>query len=109
MTFYHRKKFLDGFKMRFQKILIRDCKRFPIAALDFSKSSQRALHDEISKKVANLVELTKRRSLAQVSQERKILDRQSMALDRQIDQLVYKLHNLTPEEVATIEATDRHV
>ena len=36
MTFYHQKKFLDEFKMRFQKILIKDCRRFPIRVINFS-------------------------------------------------------------------------
>ena len=30
MSFYHRKKFLEEYKDRFQKILIKDCKNFPI-------------------------------------------------------------------------------
>lgn len=30
MSFYHRKKYLEEFKDRFQKILIKDCKLFPI-------------------------------------------------------------------------------
>ena len=32
LSFYHRKRYLEEFKMRFQKVLIRDCKRFPIPA-----------------------------------------------------------------------------
>ena len=30
MSFYHKKKFLEEYKDRFQKILIKDCKNFPI-------------------------------------------------------------------------------
>ncbi|MDD5508033.1 MAG: N-6 DNA methylase [Bacteroidales bacterium] len=30
ISFYHRKKFLEEYKDRFQKILIKDCKEFPI-------------------------------------------------------------------------------
>lgn len=33
MSFYHRKKFLEEYKDRFQKILIKDCKEFPIKKL----------------------------------------------------------------------------
>jgi hypothetical protein len=42
MTFYHQKKFLDEFKMRFQKILIKDCRRFPIRVINFSDKSDKA-------------------------------------------------------------------
>jgi len=34
MSFYHRKKFLEEFKDRFQKILIKDCKLFPVKVVD---------------------------------------------------------------------------
>ena len=37
MTFFHRKKFLDEFKMRFQKILIKDCRRFPIYQVNLTR------------------------------------------------------------------------
>ena len=33
MSFYHRKKFLEEYKDRFQKILIKDCKEFPIKTI----------------------------------------------------------------------------
>ncbi|MEO9144725.1 MAG: TaqI-like C-terminal specificity domain-containing protein, partial [Ginsengibacter sp.] len=38
MTFYHKKKFLEEYKDRFQKILIKDCKEFPIKKI--SKENQ---------------------------------------------------------------------
>ena len=47
MTFYHRKRFLDEFKMRFQKILIKDCRRFPIHRLDLTNTTERDRHDHI--------------------------------------------------------------
>ena len=34
MSFYHRKKFLEEFKDRFQKILIKDTKQFPIKLIN---------------------------------------------------------------------------
>jgi hypothetical protein len=33
MSFYHKKKFLEEYKDRFQKILIKDCKNFPIKTI----------------------------------------------------------------------------
>jgi len=37
MAFYHKKKFLEEYKDRFQKILIKDCKYFPIRVLEIEK------------------------------------------------------------------------
>ena len=39
MSFYHRKKFLEEYKDRFQKILIKDCKEFPIKELGIESQS----------------------------------------------------------------------
>ena len=47
MTFYHRKRFLDEFKMRFQKVLIKDCRRFPIRRLELSDGAERSRHDRL--------------------------------------------------------------
>jgi hypothetical protein len=37
ITFYHRKKFLEEFKDRFQKILIKDCKEFPVKSITIDR------------------------------------------------------------------------
>jgi type I restriction-modification system DNA methylase subunit len=37
MSFYHRKKFLEEYKDRFQKILIKDCKEFQIPPISMEK------------------------------------------------------------------------
>ncbi|MCS4434198.1 BREX-1 system adenine-specific DNA-methyltransferase PglX [Aquiflexum gelatinilyticum] len=39
MSFYHKKKFLEEFKDRFQKILIKDAKLFPIKVLDLESQN----------------------------------------------------------------------
>ena len=59
MTFYHRNKFLDEFKMRFQKILIKDCRRFPIRLPDPTNPTDKARHDEIVAKVGAMLDAKK--------------------------------------------------
>jgi hypothetical protein len=41
MAFYHRKVFLDRALQRFQKILIKDAKTFPIRQIDFTTTKKR--------------------------------------------------------------------
>lgn len=60
MIFYHRKKFLDEFKMRFQKILIKDCRQFPIRVIHPSDLSDLARHDEMVSLVEQMLVLNKR-------------------------------------------------
>lgn len=102
MTFYHRKKFLDEFKMRFQKILIKDCKRFPIHIINSSNKSQ---GNQIVKLVKRMLDLNKQLLEIKIPQAKIIIQRQIKAIDQQIDKLVYKLYDLTEEEAKIIESS----
>ncbi|KHJ38945.1 type IIS restriction enzyme Eco57I [Pedobacter glucosidilyticus] len=53
MTFYHKKKFLEEFKDRFQKILIKECKEFPI------KNVQECIQDNFTEIVEEMICLNK--------------------------------------------------
>ncbi|NQY09049.1 MAG: N-6 DNA methylase, partial [Flavobacteriales bacterium] len=52
MSFYHRKKFLEEFKDRFQKILIKDAKEFPIKDITLNEQQK------YTQKVSSIVEQT---------------------------------------------------
>lgn len=51
-----------------------------------------------------MLELRKRLQSAALPQEKNQLQRQIATTDRQIDQLVYELYDLTPEEIQIVEA-----
>jgi hypothetical protein len=104
INFYHQKRFLDEFKMRFQKILIRDCKRFPIHTINFDDPADVARHDQMVSLVNQMLELNKKLSESKVPQITEMLRRQIEATDRQIDQLVYRLYDLTDEEIKIVES-----
>ncbi|MBI4689298.1 MAG: N-6 DNA methylase [Nitrospirae bacterium] len=103
MTFYHRKKFLDEFKMRFQKILIKDCCRFAIRVINFSDSADKARHDKMVSMVDQMLTLNKKLASAKTDHEKTALQRQIEATDKQIDKLVYELYGLTEEEIGIVE------
>ncbi|MBN2381328.1 N-6 DNA methylase [bacterium] len=104
INFYHQKRFLDEFKMRFQKILICDCKRFPIRPIDFDNSDDVAMHDKMINFVDQMLELNKKLAESKMPQTTEMLKRQIDATDRQIDELTYKLYNLTDEEIKIVES-----
>lgn len=86
MSYYHAKAFTDEYKSRFQKILIKDAKKFPIK--NIKEEDQKRFES-----VANqIISAKKENPKADTSQ-----------LENGIDQLVYKLYNLTPEEIKIIE------
>ncbi|MBN1339639.1 MAG: N-6 DNA methylase [Bacteroidales bacterium] len=85
IKFYHANRFLDKEKEIFQKILIANTKQFPIPKNPLSKSEEQIekLVDEILKRKENKQDTT--------------------ALEREIDLLVYKLYELTYDEVKIID------
>lgn len=53
--------------------------------------------------VDQMLDLKKNQAKSKVPQTAEMLKRQIEATDKQIDQLVYKLYNLTEEEIKIIE------
>jgi hypothetical protein len=107
ITFYHRKKFLDEFKMRFQKILIKDCRRFPIHHVNLTTPYDRDCHDRVVALVKQMLGLHHLLATARMPYERTSLQRQINATDRQIDDLVYELYGLTTDEITIVEQATR--
>jgi hypothetical protein len=105
MTFFHRKKYLDEFKMRFQKILIKDCRRFPIRTINFSDSTEKSHHDKMVSLVDQMLSLHKQLASAKTAHDKTILQRQIDATNKEIDSLVYELYGLTEEEIKIVESS----
>jgi hypothetical protein len=76
----------------FTKIRTNQFGRLPIRIIDFSRQAQKRQHDEIVRLVDRILAAKDRDARADVS-----------ALEREIDQLVYALYGLTPEEIYIVE------
>jgi hypothetical protein len=75
----------------------------PIRTIDFSNSADKTKHDQIVRLVNQMLTLNKQLSEAQIPHQKDMLKRQIEATDKQIDQLVYKLYDLTEEEIKIVE------
>jgi len=53
--------------------------------------------------VEKILDLNQQLAKSKMSQEKNVLQRQIEATDRQIDKLVYKLYDLTDEEIEIVE------
>jgi hypothetical protein len=95
ISFYHQKKFLDEYKMRFQKILIKDAKRFPIKKINFENFQEETEYEKLISFVIKMGKLVI--DNPRTPQEKEALQRQIAATDKQIDNLVYQLYGLTPK------------
>ena len=75
----------------------------PIRIIDFSKPADKALHDKLMVLVDKILGLMPKLRTATSESEKTTLQNAATATDQQIDQLVYELYNLTPEEIALVE------
>jgi hypothetical protein len=100
MTWYHRQKFLDLNKTTFQKILIQDAKTFPIPKIkEIEGDTYKRLIGIVERRLALMPSIR----TAKTDAERNALQNAIRKTDRDIDQLVYQLYGLTPEEIALVE------
>ncbi|MEM7333969.1 MAG: N-6 DNA methylase [Chloroflexota bacterium] len=78
--------------------------KLPIHEFATNQHKPLPITDQIFELVKTLTDLKTKELLVKTAQERTMLQRQIGAVDRQIDQLVYALYELTPEEIAIVEA-----
>ena len=103
MAFYHRKRFLEEFKMRFQKVLIKDFRRLPLPASAAPGGHSRTLVGQVAGAAAGMTALRGRMRECRVADERGRLEREMALLDHGIDRIVYELYGLTDDEIALVE------
>jgi len=75
----------------------------PLPPIDLKQPKDKSRHDKLVGLVEKMLVLTPKLRAAQTDKERATLQNAVTATDRQIDQLVYELYELTPEEIALVE------
>jgi hypothetical protein len=80
----------------------------PIRTIDFTNPAETALHAQMVALVECMLDLHRRLPTAETPGEstphgRALLERQIAITDAEIDKLVYRLYDLTPEEIALVE------
>ena len=76
----------------------------PIRTINFDDSTDVARHDQMVSLVNNMLDLNKKLSESKIPQAIEVLKRQIDSTDKQIDHLVYKLYDLTDEEIKIVES-----
>ncbi len=90
-------------KTIFPKLNPQDIKALPIRQIDFSNAADKARHDKLVGLVDKQLGLMPKLRAATSDSEKATLQNAVTATDQQIDQLVYELYNLTPEEIELVE------
>lgn len=87
----------------FPRLSVGDLKRLPIRTISFSESDDKARHDRMVQLVTQMLEAKQQLAAAQTERDKTFYESKCASLDRQIDNLVYELYDLTPEEIAIVE------
>jgi hypothetical protein len=91
---------IQGGYLRFRKQFM---KQIPIYEIDFSNNFDKSRHDKMVEMVDQMLDVQKKYHNAKLENEKKMYKKQIDILDKQIDQLVYKLYGLTEEEINIVE------
>lgn len=77
--------------------------KLPIRTIDFDNPDDKAMHDQMVTLVERMLDLNKRLPEAKTPHDKTSLERHIASTDSEIDRLVYRLYDLTPEEIAIVE------
>ena len=77
--------------------------KVPVKKLDQKKPIEKAAHDKMVDLVNRRLALMPKLRAATSESEKAVLQNAVTATDHQIDQLVYELYELTPQEIALVE------
>ena len=77
--------------------------QLPLHPIDFSNSAEKARHDKIVSLVEQMLAAKKQLAAAQSDRDKAYYEHKCVALDRQIDALVYTLYGLANDEIKIVE------
>jgi hypothetical protein len=77
--------------------------KLPIRRIDFFTGTDKARHDRMVELVEQMLALHEQLAAAKTAHAKTNIQRQIDATDAQIDQLVYELYELTPDEIKIVQ------
>ena len=77
--------------------------RIPMPVIDLSNSSHKEVHDKIVVLVDNIIELNKKVNTEKNPNSLNMINRQISACEKQLNVLIYKLYDLSEDEIKIIE------
>lgn len=103
INFYHNHKYLDLSKNLFQKILIQNCKKFPIKNIDSENIQEVQKQSEIIKLVGQLIQLISEKTMVKLQSKIELIESKIDYCESKTNQLVYQLYDLNEAEISIIE------
>jgi hypothetical protein len=85
------------------RLIYQYMEQVPIRTIDFDDSVDQSCHDRMVEFVQRMLDLHRQLSSAKVPHDRQVIQRQIKTTDKQIDQLVYELYDLSEDEIRIVE------
>jgi len=104
LTFFYYEMMLPKLRGGFFMPAYVVMRNLPIRPIDPENPDDMEKHDRMVSLVETMLDLHRRLPTAATEHQRRLLEMQVEATDREIDALVYALYNLTPDEIAVVEA-----
>lgn len=99
ISFYHTNTSANAFKGVFPKVLLQDLRTLPIA------KAESKIQNEMEKHVNQLLQLNQQKADATLATKVSQLQGKIDYCEERINELVYELYELTPEEIKIVEGT----
>ncbi|HIE01215.1 MAG TPA: hypothetical protein EYP59_13155, partial [Thiotrichaceae bacterium] len=103
MGFYVRTTGEKGTQRLFPRISLTTLRKLPIYQIDFNNPTDKASHDKIVQLVEQMLAFNKQLAAAKAPQTKTLLKRRIDATDKQIDEWVYQLYDLTAVEIEIVK------
>ncbi|OIO13724.1 MAG: hypothetical protein AUJ54_15565 [Ignavibacteria bacterium CG1_02_37_35] len=87
----------------FAEVKVVNLEKLPIKSIDFSNKAEKLKHDEIVKLVDQLLKLNEEKANTKLQSEIEQIQRHAKFCEDQINIKVYKLYDLTPDEINIVE------
>jgi hypothetical protein len=94
-----------GTQKLFPRISLRSFRELPVQVGSPDDKAWKESYAEVCRQVEKIIQLTPKLASAKSDTERAAIENAIRKTDRDIDQLVYQLYGLTPEEIALVEGT----
>ena len=102
MDFYYKQTSMKKGSV-FPEVRIYSYNQLPIRAINFSEVSDVTLHNKLVNLVEQMLETKDRKHTARTDRDHKFYEDKCAMLERQINLLVYKIYDLSTEEISLIE------
>lgn len=102
IRYVYRVSVVESAQKAFPQVKVGSLRSLPVRAVDQRSERDKHIHDSLVARVHQLIELHTLVESTETSHDRQVLNRRIIGLDREIDQLVERMYDLSESEVSQV-------